>query len=115
MATFSERWTPLIGPEAAKLQRKTTLTLGWSSLGIVVSLLLLAGFGITHVQGFRWAFLILLVPSCLVFVYGLLLHHLTHRAMSEFLGVHVWMFNSPNLRPEAFQNWCDRNGVSVTD
>jgi hypothetical protein len=41
----------------------------------------------------------------------LLRMHQLNQAMSQRFGTKVWLLNSPTLRDDRFEEWCDRHGV----
>ena len=108
-ATFVDRWSPLIGQDAARLQNRTSHICGGSAFGFVASMALAV---LTRSSGVHTVFLGLAALCASVFLFGVVLRHWYYQAMSRHFGIHVWCLNSPTFQPEAFQAWCEKNAVS---
>lgn len=106
---FEEKWRPRVGDRATRLYRRAGLMVGlqWAPGLVFVILLALSVtsrattlYIVTGVAGASW--LAGVVTMVIAF-------HRAFAAMSEHLGFHVWIFNSPPGRDEQYEAWCARN------
>jgi len=108
-ASFVSRWSPRIGPKAARLFRLTgpATTAGiWSAP--VWLILLLIGQGWSRIC----AYIVAGIGFTCLAISAMCLH-LMYRALTERFGFKVSWRNAPTYRYKAFGVWCRAHGLDA--
>jgi hypothetical protein len=108
---FIERWSPLVGVDAARLQRRA-MTLGRLMLLAILPAFLCFVLYESTKSAIALALAVTAVSvAAVLFVCMMIVLHQSFRFMSSYFGIRVWVLNAPSFRQPGFQKWCEKNGV----